>query len=114
MRHAWLLAMLIAPAFAHHSFQMFDPVHQKTLEGTVTQFRWTNPHTVIVLSTGTATWNIELTSPGNLRRWGWTRHTLAAGDKISADILPLRDGEHGGALVQVRLPSGAVMSASGK
>ena len=33
-----------APALAHHSFAMFDQSKIVTLEGTVHEFQWTNPH----------------------------------------------------------------------
>ena len=34
-------------ALAHHSFAMFDNDHQIKLVGTVTDFKWQNPHTYI-------------------------------------------------------------------
>ena len=44
---AGLAIVAAAPASAHHSFAMFDsrPEARKTLEGTVKEFQWTNPHT---------------------------------------------------------------------
>ncbi len=42
-------------------------------------------------------WSIELpTSPGNLTRLGWTKHSLKPGDRILLDFNPLRDGALGG------------------
>ena len=41
------LTSLAVPAFAHHSFAMFDQRRIMTLEGTVTEFQWTNPHAFI-------------------------------------------------------------------
>lgn len=32
------------PALAHHSFAMFDAEKSMTLEGTIKEFQWTNPH----------------------------------------------------------------------
>ena len=37
-------SLLAAPAFAHHSFAMFDATKDLTLQGTVKGFEWTNPH----------------------------------------------------------------------
>src|SRR3546814_7020369 len=66
-----------SPALAHHSFAMFDQRRITTLEGTVTEFQWTNPHAFIemdVRAGGKVThWSIELNSPNNLKRQGWTR-----------------------------------------
>ena len=36
---------LAGAASAHHSFAVFDMSTQKTIEGTVSDFQWTNPHT---------------------------------------------------------------------
>src|SRR5215467_12453865 len=38
------IAAAVAPAFAHHSFAMFDITTQKTVTGTVSKIDWTNPH----------------------------------------------------------------------
>ena len=45
-----LSAALAGPALAHHSFAMFDNEHQTKIEGTVTDFQWTNPHVYIQLA----------------------------------------------------------------
>ena len=74
-----------APALAHHSFAMFDQRKIMTLDGTVTEFQWTNPHAFIemdVVSGGATThWSIELNSPNNLKRQGWTRTAVRRGDQ---------------------------------
>ncbi len=54
--------------FAHHSFAMFDTDHPMELQGTVTEFKFTSPHTFILLEVkgtdGSATtWNLEGASP---------------------------------------------------
>ncbi|MXO58011.1 hypothetical protein GRI89_00430 [Altererythrobacter salegens] len=90
-----------APAPAHHSFAMFDSGRPVTLTGTVKEFRWVNPHSAIFVQVDGSTdpdklWAVELTSPSNLRRQGWTRTSLQPGDRVSVEIAPLRDGKHGG------------------
>ena len=35
---------LAVPALAHHSFSMFDAEKTVTLNGTVKELEWTNPH----------------------------------------------------------------------
>ena len=42
-------AVLAIPAIAHHSFAMFDAEKVATLEGTVKEFQWTNPHSWILM-----------------------------------------------------------------
>jgi hypothetical protein len=104
-----------APALAHHSFAMFDQRKIMTLEGTVTEFQWTNPHAFVEMdvTAGGATthWSIELNSPNNLKRQGWTRSALKRGDRISLRMNPLRDGNHGGLFLDVRLPDGRVLDS---
>jgi hypothetical protein len=99
-------------AVAHHSTAMFDMTHTVAIQGTVTQFDWTNPHTFIfmeVMNTATGTsesWSIEGMSPNYLSRNGWTRHTLNPGDKIGMEVHLLKDGRKGGFCSTVTLPDG--------
>jgi hypothetical protein len=59
-------------------------------------------------------WTVELTSPGNLTRRGWTRRSLKLGDKIAVDIGPLRDGEHGGGFKRAILSDTGQVIGGGK
>ena len=106
---------LAAPALAHHSFAMFDQRKIMTLEGTVTQFQWTNPHAFIELDVPnggrTVHWSIELNSPNNLKRQGWTRTALKPGDRVVLRMNPLRDGHPGGLFLDVKLPNGRVLDS---
>jgi hypothetical protein len=109
------VALVAIPALAHHSFAMFDQRRIMTLEGTVTEFQWTNPHAFIeidaVAGGTTQHWSIELNSPNNLKRQGWTRTALKRGDRVSLRMNPLRDGSHGGLFLDVRLPDGRVLDS---
>lgn len=101
-------------ASAHHSTAMFDLTRTIKVQGTVEEFEWTNPHTWLWLqvpnaSNGTDRWGIEGMSPNYLSRIGWTRHALKAGDKIAADINPLKSGRHGGFCVAITLADGKVL-----
>jgi hypothetical protein len=105
-----LTAALAGAAQAHHSFAMFDQSRQVTVNGTVKEFQWTNPHAFIELvdSTGKL-WSVELNSPNNLLRQGWKRTAMKTGDKVSVIINPLRDGKSGGLFNAVTLPDGTVL-----
>jgi hypothetical protein len=106
------LALLAAPALAHHSFAMFDQRKIMTLDGTVTEFQWTNPHAFIELDVpGKGHWSIELNSPNNLKRQGWTRTALKRGDHVSLRMNPLRSGDQGGLFLDVRLPDGRTLDS---
>jgi hypothetical protein len=106
-------------AEAHHSFAMYDQTRTVTLKGAIKTVLWSNPHVVIWLEgapiTGGApsVWTIELTSPGNLTRIGWTRTSLKPGDAVELQILPLRDGQQGGAFKTAKfLTTGQVLDGN--
>ena len=109
-------AIVAAPAWAHHSFAMFDVKKQVTLNGTVKEFQWINPHAWIVMTTPVPggepkQWAIELPSTRSLARQGFTPKTLRPGMKISLDMHPLKDGSPGGSAtgLSVTLPDGKVL-----
>ncbi len=101
------LTLFATASYAHHSFAMFDQTKETTLDGTLKELQWTNPHIwVQVMVKDAATgkdveWSIEGGSPNNLARKGWTRNALKAGDKVLVVIHPLKNGDNGGSLVKV-------------
>jgi hypothetical protein len=107
-----VVALLAGPAAAHHSFAMFDQKKIMTLEGTVTQFQWTNPHAFIELeAAGGRHWSIELNSPNNLKRQGWSREALKPGDRITLRMSPLRDGKPGGLFLDLTKADGKLLDS---
>ena len=88
------------PALAHHSFAVFfDETRTETVEGTVTSFRFTNPHATIAMDVKgpggeVQKWRIETTAPVVLQRRGWSRESVHAGDKIRVSGWPARASEH--------------------
>ena len=104
------VVMCTNPVFAHHSFAMFDANKTVTLQGTVKEFHWTNPHSWIFLTVvgegQPAEWPIELGSPAGLMRRGWAPKTLMPGMKVKVVIRPLKDGKIGGQFLGVTLPDG--------
>ncbi len=107
-------ALCAVPALAHHSFAMFDAGKLVTLEGTVKEFQWTNPHVWILLmvADGDAApvqWAIELNGPTGLAREGWYPKTLRPGMKVKVVIHPLKDGKNGGQFLAVTLPDGKII-----
>jgi hypothetical protein len=110
---AALAALAIAaPAAAHHSGAMFDHNKTVTLEGTIKEFRWLNPHASIEVlvanpAGGMDDWSIECSTPNILVRKGWGLHSLNPGDKVSLTMHPMKDGGHAGFIMAVTTPSGA-------
>jgi hypothetical protein len=106
------IMVVAVPVAAHHSFAMFDRQAERWIEGTVTEFQWTNPHTFIQVAVPqngrTVVWSLEGGSPNILSRNGWRRTALRPGDKVRMLIYPLRNGEPGGSFVEVHKDDGAV------
>jgi hypothetical protein len=85
---------------AHHSFAMFDQEHPVELVGTVKEFKFTSPHTFILLEVKSGNestvWNLEGAAPGGLSRDGWSAKSLPPGTELKMMIDPLRSGAPGG------------------
>ena len=105
------VALGSTPVSAHHSFAMFDRSKKVTIEGTVKEFQWTNPHVWIQLVVRTPEgqteeWSIEAAPPNMLFRQGWDNTTFKVGDSVSMVVNPLRNGGHGGSFVSATLANG--------
>ena len=86
-------------AAAHHGTAVsYDQDEWVTIEGTVTEFRWRNPHSALFLdiiddSGETVSYAIELASPGLMvRNNGWRRDTFEPGDHVVFRVHPSRTG----------------------
>lgn len=95
-----LMAILLglATAHAHHNpashYVIKDMV---TVEGIVTEFKLINPHARIYFDVTPPEgevqhWFAEGNAAGILRRRGWEKDTLKAGDTIRISGYPTRDG----------------------
>ena len=98
---------------AHHAFARFDSNREVTLQGTVKEFQWTNPHAWIVLTVDRKgrpeQWAIEMSGSSGLAREGWQPKTLTPGMMVTATIRPLRDGTNGGQFLEITLPDGTML-----
>jgi uncharacterized protein DUF6152 len=115
------LSAFAAPVSAHHSFAMFDASKNVTLQGTVKEFEWTNPHSwlrVMVVdpaSGKTVLWALELSSPARLTTMGMHADSVKVGDVVSVSFHPMKDGTRGGQFIQAVLPGGkSVVRAEAK
>ncbi len=109
-----ITALLVSgPAWAHHSFAMFDFTQSLTLHGAVREFQWTNPHCflqVVVTGEGTTKeWSVEMGPPADLYRKGWRPASLKVGDAVSVTIHPDKDGSSGGSYVSAVGPDGKAL-----
>lgn len=94
------LIMTAAPVLAHHSFEAeYDAKKPINVTGVVTKMEWMNPHARFYVDvkdeSGKVTnWNFELGSPNVLRRQGWTRDALKAGDQVTVEGYLAKDGSN--------------------
>ena len=120
MRSSLALIVLVVgvaatPAFAHHSFAVFFD-DQKIIEvtGTMTDFRFTNPHAIISFSVKNKQgqiepWRAETNAVTLLRRRGWTKDSLTVGEVITVEGWQSRDGSNYMRMRTVKRADGTVL-----
>jgi hypothetical protein len=114
---AALLAIVVPQAAAHHSFAVFfDDTKSVTVTGSVTEFRFTNPHAIIEVTRKTPqgqieTWRAETNAVTLLRRRGWTAESLKVGEMVTIDGWPSRDGSRYLRVRRVVRSDGTVLGA---
>ena len=116
---ACMLLIAAGNGLAHHSAAGIDRSQTATIEGTVREFRWQNPHSFMQIDVAgdgaeTVTWTLEMTAPSFLIRAGWTRFTVRPGDAVTAVVRPLINGDPGGLFVSVTATDGKTYSQRGQ
>ncbi len=98
-------------AQAHHSFAMFDATKQTLVEGTVSAWKYNNPHVWLMIDAPDATgqmktWSFEGGGPVRVTRQGVDGHTYKKGDKLRVVMSPIRDGRPAGGICFAIDPDG--------
>ena len=84
---------------AHHSAAgLFSRDEEIILSGTVTAWRFVNPHPALVFDGKTEggaveSWTATFNSPAALRKFGWNRTTFKAGDPVTVLGNPFFGGQ---------------------
>lgn len=108
------LLLVSAPLLAHHGEANYDTDKAVSVKGTVTEFQFINPHTLISLDVKNdkgeiEKWSCEARSPGMLVRvGGWDKTTLKAGDIITVTGYRARNGSPVMRLQKITLADGTV------
>ena len=86
---AAVLVLAAGTAGAHHSISgAYDRNNQVTVEGTVTRFRFVNPHPSLSIDVRnaageTVAWFLEMDSRGELAAVGFSAETFNPGDRVA-------------------------------
>jgi len=114
---AGLAALLVfgPAARAHHSNSSYQVDEIITLTGTVREWRWSNPHTWLIMSVigadGVETeWAVEGRAPGILGRAGWDPKILEPGELVTVHASPSKDGSKVGIIARVTKADGTILS----
>lgn len=96
---AAFLLIAAGAAFAHHGTAAYDTKNIVTVKGTMTEFRYINPHVQLFFDVKndkgeTEKWQAELTAPNKLSRAGWDKNTLKPGDSITASGYVSKNDPH--------------------
>ena len=103
------------PALPHHSFAAFDLQSTVSIEGTLTQVKFTNPHSWFEVEVKGADgksvlWGVEGLSAAQFVKKGLKRSQMKPGDPVQVVVNPLRSGDPGGSLVSVKLADGSIVT----
>jgi hypothetical protein len=122
---AAMLAMLATPAFAHHSFAMYDQTVTRTLSGKLTRYVPGANHAQILFTVVDEDGNVvmkdgkpkqfgvETGSAIAMARNNVTVKTMTEGTFITVRFYPLRDGRDFGALAGMLVTCGKTMPKGG-
>lgn len=124
MRHVLTALMVVGivvnggSVFAHHGAATFDTGKEIVLDGTVTEWVWSNPHCFLKFDVkgadGTVrSWIVETSNPPDMINRGWTRRSFRGGEVIKATVEPVKSGNPVGRLLEVTFADGKVLSTRG-
>ena len=112
-----LLVVVLSPtaALPHHSNVAYEVTKVITVTGVVKDFQWVNPHTWLHIvvddpKDGKVEWAAEGRAPGILLRAGWTKTSLKAGETVTVDMSPAKDGSRTSIIARVTKADGTILS----
>jgi Family of unknown function (DUF6152) len=105
--------LIPAPAAAHHGWAEFDDKAEVTLQGTVIDFHYVNPHCVVEFQVKDEKgqiqkWQGEFSNPGVLSRKGWNAASLETGDKVTITGHPAHNGVLAVHVTRIRMSNGEI------
>jgi hypothetical protein len=114
------LFMAAGSALAHHGSRIsYDMNRMVTVEGTVTEFDWLNPHVYFQFDVtddkgNVAHWIAETDPPSGMTRYGWNKNYLKAGEKVTVTVWPSKTLAPRGFLAKLVKADGTVTDHTGQ
>ncbi len=105
------VSILSLPLLAHHGNAAYDTGKNITLKGTVTKWFWANPHCVLRLDVTddggqVVQWTAETENPSSMIHYGWTNQSLKPGDQVTVTVIPVKNGNPVGRIIEVVFSNG--------
>lgn len=110
-----LVALAAVTISAHHAFSpVYDAKRTITVDGVVTQFRFVNPHAMMLMEvkdkTGKVqTWNVEFAGRLNLEEAGWNAQSIKPGEHVKVTGNPTWQGSQRMAFVRLLRADGTTL-----
>ena len=108
---ALAVGLLICSAgslWAHHGYAAFFTTKQVTLKGTVTEWKWASPHSILLFDVKD--------DKGNIVHWAtefggksFRKNTFKFGDEVTVTLEPAKNGAPVGRTLNVVLADGQVL-----
>jgi len=117
--------VVVAPAWSHHSFAMYDLTKTRTVTGRLVRYIPGSNHAQLVFDVLGADgkpviengkpsqWGVETGSAAALARQGVTPTTFPVGTVFTVAVHPLRDGRPFGAIAGLLIKCGTAVPAGG-
>jgi hypothetical protein len=113
-----IVFLLTIPVLGHHPFfAEFDWMKPVTLTGTVTMLEWENPHAKLHMDVKgadgkTQNWSFEMGSLSALKKAGWSKQTLKAGDTVTVDAWLAKSKSNEANMKSAKLANGRELSGA--
>ena len=105
------LLTVSVPLFAHHGNASYGNAKQLTVKGTVTDWVWLNPHTLLKMEVKdeegkVVNWVVEWSAPSSLINFGINKQTFKPGDEVTVVMITPDNGAPVGRIQRVMLANG--------
>jgi hypothetical protein len=92
-----LLGAFSGALYAHHGNAAYESAKEVSIQGTVTEWLWANPHCFLKVDVKNVDgnvqhWVIEALNPPDMVRRGWAKNSFKPGDEVTVTLWQARNG----------------------